>query len=263
MGEARYDYQTGPGLELQDAALISKMVAGSASPHDAFRKLSAYLDSKNMQLLLGAVLGTWADARPTILFEDDKKTFMSSWKGAGANGLCPVLEKAQALKFPFEALGASYPSRQELSTKRYLVELSRLGHREIGVVPVTIDEMVYLIAVGMRDKQFAGKNRDLIVNVYGQFIAAFAVKFLYSSADKAPVQKMTNEEVKLTAREIALLNYTATGSSLSDLSNLLGISEHTVNIYNDVICKKLRVTNITQALVECIRLGLLDVKDVK
>jgi len=262
MGEARFDYQFGVGFEFQDTGLISKMVAGAASPHDAFRRFAEFLEAKEMQLLLACVVDAEVGATPAILFDDHAKAIDSNWSEMGVHGLCPVLEKAQALKFPFEALGASYPSRQELSAKRYIVELSRMGHREIAVVPVTVEGVLYIVVVGMCERGFSGKIKDLLVNVYGQFIAAFVTKFIYGtkgSEEKDSASANRKTEVRLTQREIALLTYTARGCSIPELSEKLGISEHTINIYNEVVCKKLGVTNVTQALINAIRLGVIEV----
>ncbi len=266
MGEAGFDYQFGSGIEHRDTSRIGKMVAGSTSPMDAFRQLAQFLETKNTNLLMAAVLGGWENARPAVLFDNNSQSIAANCKEVGLDGMCPMLMKAQDLKVPFEALGAPYSSHAELPTKRYVNSLARLGHQEIGVIPTVIDDMVYVMIIGMQDGTFSSKSRETLLMICGQYMASFSVKYILANkpenrAEPAPIEE-AGASAMLTQREIALLTYTARGNTLFELSSLLGVSEHTVNIYNQVICKKLGVTNVTQALIKAIRKGMIDTEGV-
>lgn len=61
----------------------------------------------------------------------------------------------------------------------------------------------------------------------------------------------------LTAREIDCLNWTAAGKTSVEISNILGLSEHTVNHYLNRVTKKLKTVNRTQAVAKALRIGII------
>lgn len=61
----------------------------------------------------------------------------------------------------------------------------------------------------------------------------------------------------LTAREIDCLNWTAAGKTSAEISNILSLSEHTVNHYLNRATKKLDTVNRTQAVARALRLGII------
>ncbi|MET0358431.1 MAG: LuxR C-terminal-related transcriptional regulator [Pararhizobium sp.] len=65
------------------------------------------------------------------------------------------------------------------------------------------------------------------------------------------------EKVDLSDREIQCLNWTAAGKTSSEIADILGLSEHTVNHYLNHVAKKLDATNRVQAVVKAMRLGLI------
>lgn len=70
---------------------------------------------------------------------------------------------------------------------------------------------------------------------------------------------MGREQVKvdLSEREIQCLNWTAAGKTSSEIADILGLSEHTVNHYLNHVAKKLDAVNRVQAVVKAMRLGLI------
>ncbi|WP_281517361.1 helix-turn-helix transcriptional regulator [Ferranicluibacter rubi] len=65
------------------------------------------------------------------------------------------------------------------------------------------------------------------------------------------------EKVDLSDREIQCLNWTAAGKTSSEIADILGLSEHTVNHYLNHVAKKLDAANRVQAVVKAMRLGLI------
>lgn len=61
----------------------------------------------------------------------------------------------------------------------------------------------------------------------------------------------------LTGREVDCLNWTAAGKTSSEIANILGLSEHTVNHYLNRAAKKLDTVNRTQAVAKALRTGLI------
>ncbi|KQS67763.1 hypothetical protein ASG39_05115 [Rhizobium sp. Leaf371] len=65
------------------------------------------------------------------------------------------------------------------------------------------------------------------------------------------------QKIDLSDREIQCLNWTAAGKTSSEIAEILGLSEHTVNHYLNHVAKKLEAVNRIQAVVKAMRLGLI------
>lgn len=61
----------------------------------------------------------------------------------------------------------------------------------------------------------------------------------------------------LSERELDCLNWTAAGKTSSEIAEILGLSEHTVNHYLNRATKKLDTVNRTQAVAKALRVGLI------
>jgi DNA-binding CsgD family transcriptional regulator len=64
--------------------------------------------------------------------------------------------------------------------------------------------------------------------------------------------------VDLTEREIDCLTWTAAGKTSAEISEILGLSEHTVNHYLNRATRKLDTVNRTQAVAKAIRTGIIN-----
>jgi DNA-binding CsgD family transcriptional regulator len=62
---------------------------------------------------------------------------------------------------------------------------------------------------------------------------------------------------ELTQREIDCLNWTAAGKTSLEISDILSLSEHTVNHYLNRATKKLDTVNRTQAVAKALRMGII------
>lgn len=62
----------------------------------------------------------------------------------------------------------------------------------------------------------------------------------------------------LTQREIDCLNWTAAGKTSVEISDILSLSEHTVNHYLNRATKKLDTVNRTQAVAKALRMGIIN-----
>lgn len=62
---------------------------------------------------------------------------------------------------------------------------------------------------------------------------------------------------ELTEREIDCLNWTAAGKTSAEISEILGLSEHTVNHYLNRATRKLDTVNRTQAVAKALRTGII------
>lgn len=69
---------------------------------------------------------------------------------------------------------------------------------------------------------------------------------------------MSNTQRSLTAREVEVLKWTADGKTSSEVSDLLDVSENTVNFHIKNAVAKLQTANKTAAVVRAAMLGLLN-----
>jgi len=68
---------------------------------------------------------------------------------------------------------------------------------------------------------------------------------------------MPEQEVKLSPREIDVLRWTAEGKTSGEISDIMGISERTVNFHINNLMTKMNVTNKTAAAIRAALMGLL------
>lgn len=68
---------------------------------------------------------------------------------------------------------------------------------------------------------------------------------------------LKSASVNLSEREKQCLTWTAAGKTSSEIADILGLSEHTVNHYLNQVTKKLDAVNRTQAVVKAMKRGLI------
>ena len=61
----------------------------------------------------------------------------------------------------------------------------------------------------------------------------------------------------LNARETECLKWAAAGKTSNEIAQITSLSEHTVNHYLAICCRKLDSVNRIQATVKAVRLGLI------
>lgn len=76
-------------------------------------------------------------------------------------------------------------------------------------------------------------------------------------SQRLAVKLMPETEVRLSSREVAVLRWTADGKTSGEVSDILDISERTVNFHIGNAMVKLNVANKTAATVRAALLGLL------
>jgi DNA-binding CsgD family transcriptional regulator len=83
-------------------------------------------------------------------------------------------------------------------------------------------------------------------------ISTYAFERIYQISGR---DQKSGEE--LTQREIDCLNWTAAGKTSVEISDILSLSEHTVNHYLNRATKKLDTVNRTQAVAKALRMGII------
>ncbi|PLX38200.1 MAG: LuxR family transcriptional regulator [Hyphomicrobiales bacterium] len=163
----------------------------------------------------------------------------------------PVIQKLRATARPF-SWGSVFEDPQPLSktAKRIMNEACEFKMYDGLCVPI-------FSARGFQaGMSFGGERTDLTEREAGALhlisISAYnRIRDLVGTVDKtAPVPK-------LTARERECLKWTSAGKTSWEISQILSISQHTVDWYLTSAARKLGAANRTHAVAEGFRKGLL------
>ncbi|RJF92104.1 autoinducer binding domain-containing protein [Noviherbaspirillum saxi] len=91
-----------------------------------------------------------------------------------------------------------------------------------------------------------------------QAAMSWLTQFVHASMAQKLIPKLVPEtQVRLTVRERDVLRWTAEGKTAYEISQILSISERTINFHINNIVTKLGTTNKTQAAVKAAVLGML------
>jgi LuxR family transcriptional regulator, quorum-sensing system regulator BjaR1 len=80
---------------------------------------------------------------------------------------------------------------------------------------------------------------------------------LYDGLAHVLAAEESKPDIGLNKREIECLFWSAEGKSSSEISTIIGLSEHTVNHYLIGCCKKLDAVNRVQAVAKAVRHGVI------
>jgi LuxR family quorum-sensing system transcriptional regulator CciR len=84
-----------------------------------------------------------------------------------------------------------------------------------------------------------------------------ATQFLLAYSQIARKPAVSGRRLNLTERERECLTWTARGKSAWAISEIIGVSEHTVNFHLKGVMKKLDTANRVSAVVTAVRMGLI------
>ena len=135
---------------------------------------------------------------------------------------------------------------------------------ELGIVVLTMyeDDEHLLGALEAEASAFAGKSAPTD-EVLSAARHAAAAPHAFTAADLAGAmrRRMDPGKPKLSPREKEVLDLLSQGLTVPALAKRLYISESTAKAYVSKLYEKLGSANRSQALVEAVRLGLLQVQD--
>lgn len=124
-----------------------------------------------------------------------------------------------------------------------------------GALVPNVPPFIFLTALTDRDNVLRGRRLgadDYVTKPIDFDILIEIVKRRLSRAAPAPVAVGSHE---LTDREIETLTWVARGKSSSEIAEMLGISERTVNFHVENVMRKLDVVSRVQAAVVAVQSG--------
>jgi DNA-binding CsgD family transcriptional regulator len=155
--------------------------------------------------------------------------------------------RTSTLPFAFDVQETSYRRIDE--KRRTAIELFEHFHMQRGAFFPTCDPAGERGGIGFSGDRPPFTNIEMMQL---HMICTFAADRLYHLARAG--NKVGDD---LTAREIDCLNWTAAGKTSAEISNILTLSEHTVNHYLNRATKKLDTVNRTQAVAKALRMGII------
>jgi LuxR family transcriptional regulator, quorum-sensing system regulator BjaR1 len=87
---------------------------------------------------------------------------------------------------------------------------------------------------------------------------AFSVVQFFEMLNAEPRKSLeTAAKAQLSAREVECMKWVAAGKTSSEIALITSLSEHTVNHYLSVCCRKLDAVNRIQAVAKAVRFGIV------
>lgn len=248
-----------------EVSAISKLITTANSPSDAFSRFGELLADNDHKLLLMTLCSADQKSEPINVYSNISISMkqLSSFT-ANKNG-CPIVRKAISMRSAFEVLGSDFSQFSDHSSQSLLDEMFHLGHKEIAVIPILIENTMLIAVIGLNDKTFTGNTREYLMAVYGQFASALFVRFpdmlkYANSAYKADTETITYENFSSIEKEILLLK--ASGKTNKQISALFKLSVHTIQKITTAACNKLGANNEAHAACKAIKLGLFKISEI-
>lgn len=162
----------------------------------------------------------------------------------------PVVSRMKQLQAPFQWRDAANEIRIDRDGEAVMGDAGEFKLKDGLAFPmVTLDGQIVMVSLGGEQIEMSGLEFGMI-----SLVATYAVgraMQLYSTPGR------TIEHVELTPRERECLKWAAAGKSEWEISQILGISEHTSEKHLLNAKHKLGAVNRVQAVAEAIRRGYI------
>jgi len=162
----------------------------------------------------------------------------------------PVVSRMKQLQAPFQWREASEEIRIDRGGEAVMGDASEFKLRDGLAFPIiTLDGQIMMVSLGGEQIEMSGMEFGMI-----SLVSTYAI----GRAMQIQVAgEKTIEHVELTPRERECLKWAAAGKSEWEISQILGISEHTSEKHLLNAKHKLGAVNRVQAVAEAIRRGYI------
>lgn len=166
----------------------------------------------------------------------------------------PVVSRMKQLQAPFQWSDAAAKTRVGRGGRAVMGDAGEFKLKDGLAFPlVTLDRQIVMVSLGGEQIDMSGMEFGMI-----SLVATYAIGRAMELAT-TPVQTIEHADpaprVDLTPREIECLKWAAVGKSEWEISQILGISEHTSEKHLLNAKFKLGAVNRVQAVAEAIRRG--------
>ena len=162
----------------------------------------------------------------------------------------PVVDYMKRLRAPFQWRDASQNGRLDRDALQVLGDAGEFGLSDGLAFPlVTLDGEVVVVSLGGATVELSNEEFGMV-----SLVATYAVG---RAMQIRSVQARPAGQVDLTRREIECLQWAAEGKSEWEMSQIMGISEHTSGKHLLSAKNKLSAATRVQAVAEAIRRGFI------
>ncbi|MEW9808693.1 helix-turn-helix transcriptional regulator [Mesorhizobium marinum] len=162
----------------------------------------------------------------------------------------PVVTRMKQLQAPFQWRDATEEIRIDRSSEAVMGDAGEFKLKDGLAFPlVTLDGQIVMVSLGGEQIEMSGVEFGMV-----SLVATYAIG---RAMQLQSVQEPTVEHVELTPRERECLQWAAVGKSEWEISQILGISEHTSEKHLLNAKFKLGAVNRVQAVAEAIRRGYI------
>lgn len=200
-------------------------------------------------LLMNVPSETSADFSSNVLLTSWPDEMLKTYDNAGLIFGSPVIERLRRSTNPFPYDVDRTNSRRTDGKSQIAVKLfERHGLTRGAYFPAHN-------SAGLRGAlAFGGTREALRPSEMAELNAVANIVF----TEVLELRARTRQNVSLSRREIECLSWASAGKTSVEMSEILGLSEYTVNHYLNRATRKLDAVNRVQAVVKAIRAGLLN-----
>lgn len=234
----------------QKAALL-KSIAALATQYDIVRVLKKVTDLYGMRsFLVNRMPGaTNSTLQSTSVVSSWPTELMARYDQAALMGKSTALGRLRASCIPFMVDLTAPPAAPGSRSEVLLAMFSAYNIQRFAVFPVS-DPDGQRGSVSFYGDRPAFSDQEMM-ELSLLSIHVFDRLYQIGRIDHKPGER-------LTEREIDCLNWTAAGKTSAEISEILGLSEHTVNHYLNRATRKLDTVNRTQAVAKALRTGIIN-----
>jgi LuxR family quorum sensing-dependent transcriptional regulator len=190
------------------------------------------------------------DVRPFVLLSGWSDEWYERYTGLGYVHLDPVARRCFSTTLPFDWSEAPYDHEADLPARRVMDEARDFGMADGFCVPIHMEGgMQGVVSLVGDARQIDDKARlelhMLALYAHGQ------LRFLNSSRSDRSIKRA------ITSREGEVLKWVAAGKTASEIADITGLSQRTVNQHCENAQKRLGTNNRVHTVVEAIRHKLI------
>jgi LuxR family quorum sensing-dependent transcriptional regulator len=233
---------------MEHAALL-RVLPTLATQYDIFRFLKTVTESFGLRSFLIFRLpdATTRSIHSLLIISSWPAELVSRYDQAGMISSSPVTRRLKGSTVPFTA-DLEVKAHEDATWVELLALLAPFEMQRLAIFPVS-DPDGQRGAVGFHGSRPLLSHQEMLELT---MLSICAFDRLYQLARQ---DHKVGED--LTEREIDCLNWTAAGKTSVEISEILGLSEHTINHYLNRATRKLDTVNRTQAVAKAIRTGII------
>ena len=235
------------GLFEEKVALL-KSVSTLATQYDIVRFLKKVTDLYGMRafLVMRMPSATSQLIQSASIISSWSTDFVARYDQAAQTGNSPIVGRLRSSTIPFSVDLEDAKGAAPDGDMKTLFTSNRM--QRFSVFPVSDPEGQRGAVSLYGDRPMLGEQEMMELSLLATHL--FDRLYQIGKSDHKPGEG-------LTEREIDCLNWTAAGKTSAEISEILGLSEHTVNHYLNRATRKLDTVNRTQAVAKALRTGII------